>query len=114
MMQVPRVRYICYNNPLIIAQTFGGIFIYIFIFISTPLLYTHTHTHTHPHTHIHTHTHIYNIHLYTARTMYLLEDLISFPLVTVVHLYIYIVYYNKRPLVPNIYRGAVLTYYDIV
>lgn len=37
-VQVPRVRY---NNPLIIAWTFGGIFIYIFVFISTPLLYTH-------------------------------------------------------------------------
>lgn len=39
-----------YNNPLIIAQTFGGIFIYIFIFISTPLLYTHI---------------IYTLHVYT-------------------------------------------------
>jgi len=60
----PRVRY---NNLLIIAQTFGGIFIYIFIFISTPLLYTH----------------IYTLHVCVPTS---LNNLIPFSLVTVVHL----------------------------
>lgn len=83
-VQVPRVRS---NNPLIIAQTFGGIFIYIFIFISTPLLYTHIY--------------VYAARMYTCVSRR--SDFISTRHSHTFYTVVYIVYYNKRPLVPRIY-----------